>query len=111
MRTVLSRQFYLDQLPRFLPANQYVTDMGTEPELTVRNKTGFSKGIRSDVGSFEIKGRQPLLMAAITNWQQTDEAKQSLLSEPATLLHGTLGRIAFDTMRPGLTEIPLARHS
>ncbi|XOV85682.1 MAG: serine hydrolase [bacterium] len=111
MQAILSRQFYLDQLPRFLPVNKYTADRGAVSQLIVRNKTGFAKGIRSDVGSFEVAKHHPLLMAAIANWQQTDDVEQSLLSEPAAILHGTLGRIAFDSMRPGNTSMPFTRYS
>jgi len=104
MRQVLSRQFYLDQLPRFLPANQYAAELGEKPLLAVRNKTGFSVGIRGDVASLGFPGRRPLVVAAISNWPQADAARRSLLQEPASILHGTLARLAVDALRPGLVR-------
>jgi beta-lactamase class A len=111
MRQMLARQFYLDQLPRYLPVNQYADELGQEPLVTVRNKTGFSAGIRSDVASIETPGHLPVLMSAITNWAQPDAGAKSLLSEPACCLHGTLARIVIDTLRPGLATLPYTPYS
>ncbi len=48
IRDHLSRQQYLDQIPRYLPHNPYASYLGITPEATVANKTGFYTGVRAD---------------------------------------------------------------
>ncbi|MGE0623232.1 MAG: serine hydrolase [Pseudomonadales bacterium] len=106
MRSILGRQFYLDQIPRFLPVNQYAADIDEEPAVRVLNKTGFGVGIRSDIASIEFRGHKPLYLACISNWDQDDAARRSLLQEPASLLHATVARLAIDSLRPGQLSSP-----
>ena len=48
IRDHLSRQQYLDQIPRYLPYNPYASYLGESPRVTVANKTGFYTGVRAD---------------------------------------------------------------
>src|SRR4051812_33051764 len=45
---VMSRQQYLDLLPRYLPYNPYGRELGLAAGLRVANKTGFFAGVRCD---------------------------------------------------------------
>lgn len=48
MRDHLSRQQYLDQIPRYLPYNPYARYVGDDASMQVFNKTGFYTGVRVD---------------------------------------------------------------
>jgi beta-lactamase class A len=48
MRDHLSRQQYLDQIPRYLPYNPYARYVGADDSMQVYNKTGFYTGVRAD---------------------------------------------------------------
>jgi beta-lactamase class A len=48
MRDHLSRQQYLDQIPRYLPYNPYARYVGADDSMQVFNKTGFYTGVRAD---------------------------------------------------------------
>jgi beta-lactamase class A len=63
MKDILSRQHYLDLLPRRLPANPYARELGGEPELGVAGKTGFYPGFRADSIIVDAAG-QTVVMAA-----------------------------------------------
>ncbi|MET4391834.1 beta-lactamase class A [Bradyrhizobium sp. F1.4.3] len=56
IREIMSRQFYIDLLPRKLSFNPYAKDRGTHPELTVAGKTGFVSGFRGDAVIVERRG-------------------------------------------------------
>ena len=58
MRDHLSRQQYLDQIPRFLPYNPYAEYVGAPQVATVANKTGFYPGIRAWM-TFAIVALEP----------------------------------------------------
>ena len=48
MRDHLSRQQYLDQIPRYLPYNPYARYVGDDASMQIYNKTGFYTGVRAD---------------------------------------------------------------
>ncbi len=48
MRDHLSRQQYLDQIPRYLPYNPYARYVGDDASMQIFNKTGFYTGVRAD---------------------------------------------------------------
>lgn len=48
MRDHLSRQQYLDQIPRFLPYNPYARYVGDDDSMQIYNKTGFYTRVRAD---------------------------------------------------------------
>ncbi len=48
MRDHLSRQQYLDQIPRYLSYNPYAVYVGGDASMKIFNKTGFYTGVRAD---------------------------------------------------------------
>lgn len=56
MRDHLSRQQYLDQIPRYLPYNPYAAYVGADDSLQVFNKTGFYSGVRADAAIIVAPG-------------------------------------------------------
>jgi beta-lactamase class A len=66
LRTVLERQHYQDQIPRWLGWNPYAQYHGREQVLTIANKTGELDGIRADVGLIRHRDRGTVAVAIFT---------------------------------------------
>lgn len=56
IRAIMSRQHYVDLLPRKLPYDPYASERGMESDLTVAGKTGFVSGFRGDAVIVERRG-------------------------------------------------------
>jgi beta-lactamase class A len=67
LRTVLERQHYQDQIPRWLGWNPYAQYHGREQVLTVGNKTGELDGIRADAGLIRHRDRGTVAVAIFTD--------------------------------------------
>lgn len=93
MKDILSRQHYLDLLPRLLPANPYARDLGTEPELAVAGKTGFFPGFRADTIIIDVAG-QTLVMAAFVY----GDDPSFLPDNAVAVFMGQLGKTLFDEL-------------
>jgi beta-lactamase class A len=65
--SVLGRQHYQDQIPRWLPWNPYAQYHGAEQPLTVANKTGELDGIRADAGLLRHSGAGTVALAVFTD--------------------------------------------
>ncbi|MDC9822775.1 class A beta-lactamase-related serine hydrolase [Devosia sp. ZB163] len=90
IKDIMSRQHYLDLLPRYLPANPYARDLGTETDLAVAGKTGFFPGFRADTIIVDANG-QTLVMAAFVYGDD-----QSFLADNAiATFMGGLGQALF----------------
>jgi beta-lactamase class A len=50
MQRIMSRQQYLDQVPRYLKVNPYARELNMQPEVGAALKTGFFPGTRVDAG-------------------------------------------------------------
>lgn len=92
IRDHLSRQQYLDQIPRYLPHHPYADYLGITPEARVANKTGFYVGVRVDAAivtatSFEF------VIATMTE----NSADQSFIPDhEGVLLNGAAAKLVFD---------------
>jgi beta-lactamase class A len=67
LRSVLGRQHYLDQLPRWLGWNTYAQYHEREQPLWVGNKTGELDGIRADAGIVRHAERGTVVLAIFTD--------------------------------------------
>jgi beta-lactamase class A len=56
MLRIMSRQQYLDQVPRYLKVNPYARELKMEPEVGASLKTGFFPGTRVDAGVLTLSG-------------------------------------------------------
>jgi len=65
--SVLGRQHYQDQIPRWLGWNPYAQYHGRDQVLTIANKTGELDGIRADVGLVRHRERGTLVVAVFTD--------------------------------------------
>jgi len=50
MLRIMSRQQYLDQVPRYLKVNPYARELNVQPDVGAALKTGFFPGTRVDAG-------------------------------------------------------------
>lgn len=72
IRDHLSRQQYLDQIPRYLPYNPYANYVGEPPAVTVANKTGFYTGVRADAAI--VTAREVTFVIATMNEKSADSS-------------------------------------
>jgi beta-lactamase class A len=93
MKDILSRQHYLDLLPRYLPHNPYARDLGLAPELSVAGKTGFFPGFRADTIIVDAHG-EALVMAAFVHGDDLSFLPDNAI---ATFMGG-LGKALFDDL-------------
>jgi beta-lactamase class A len=92
VRDHLSRQQYLDQIPRFLPYNPYAAYVGEPQSLTVANKTGFYPGIRADA-AIVSDGALTFVIATMT---EKSEDRSFSVDHEGLLLNGRVARRIYD---------------
>ncbi|ACZ40153.1 serine hydrolase [Sphaerobacter thermophilus] len=98
MIDVLSRQQYLDQVPRYFNYNQYAKDLKVEQSFTVANKTGFFPGTRVDSGLIMLHDGPTIAFAAMTH--RSVDTSMGFESEGA-ITNGILGRLLLEYWWPG----------
>lgn len=98
MRGILRRQQHLEQIPRDLPYNHYMDEIGIERNLTVYNKIGSSAGMRSDVAYIETIGGDRFVLATINEHHPEHDYR---VDHPGNVLNGRIGRIVFDAWTGG----------
>lgn len=93
IRDHLSRQQYVDQIPRYLPYNPYAMDLGADQAVTVANKTRFYTGVRTDA-AIVTAGGVTFVIATMT------EGSADPLFHPeheGMVLNGRVARLVYDT--------------
>jgi beta-lactamase class A len=96
MRYHLSRQQHLEQLPRYLPHNQFASDVGIEQPLSVMNKIGNYMGMRADAMIVIAPGIT--FVVAAMNEGSPDPHFQ--VDHEGNVLNGRVGRAVFDAWVP-----------
>lgn len=93
--SIMGKQQYLDQVPRYIPFNPYAADLGIDEgagAVRVANKTGFTAGVRVDVG-YLFRGSKALIYAVMLN----DCKDESFAPDnEANLMAGKIGRIFYE---------------
>lgn len=92
MRDHLSRQQYLDQIPRYLPYNPYANHVGEASAVTVANKTGFYTGVRADAAIITARG--VTFVIATMNEKSTDPSFSP--EHEGMLLNGAVAKAVYD---------------
>jgi beta-lactamase class A len=92
VRDHLSRQQYLDQIPRFLPYNPYAAYVGETQVVTVANKTGFYPGIRADAAIVSA-GDVTFVIATMTEKRRDTTFS---LDHEGLLLNGRAARLVYE---------------
>lgn len=92
IREHLSRQQYLDQIPRFLPYNPYARDLQETQAVTVANKTGFYMGVRADAAI--VSSGDATFVIATMNENHPDLGFHP--EHEGMLLNGRVAKLVFD---------------
>lgn len=95
MRDHLSRQHYLDQIPRYLPYNPYGAYVGEVSSMRVANKTGSYTGVRADVA---LVTEEPLSFVIATMTEKSQDRSFSLEHE-GVRLNGEAARLVYEAWR------------
>lgn len=86
MLTILSRNIYLDQFPRYLKHNRYIAGGG----VSVACKTGFDKGTRADAGVITLPDDSRFVYAVVSDG--FEDPIMSIDSD-GSILNGLVGRL------------------
>jgi beta-lactamase class A len=92
MRDHLSRQQYLDQIPRYLPYNPYAVHVGETSAVTIANKTGFYTGVRADAAI--VTARDVTFVIATMTEKSADRSFSP--EHEGVLLNGAATRLVYD---------------
>ncbi len=95
MRDHLSRQQYLDQIPRYLPYNPYARYVGADDSMQIYNKTGFYPGVRADAAIVTAPDCR-FVIATMTEGS-TDESFR--MDHEGTLLNGASAQLVYEAWR------------
>jgi len=112
MLQIMSRQQYLDQVPRYLKVNPYARELNVTPEIGVACKTGFFPGTRADAGVLTLPGEVKIAYCAVAN--AAPDTSIAPEAEPA-IVQGLLGKLLVDYWWPrsdgssGTLATPYAR--
>jgi beta-lactamase class A len=93
IKDIMSRQHYLDLLPRRLPYNPYAGDLGGTVDLSVAGKTGFFPGFRGDTIIIDAAG-QSIIMAAFVYGDDLSFLPDNAIAH----FMGELGEAAFNEL-------------
>ena len=100
MLGIMSRQVYLDQVPRYLNTNAFWKELGMSGDFTVASKTGFFPGTRVDTGVITTPVSQIVYTAMAHG---ADDKSMGFEAEPA-VVNGVLGRLVLEYWWPGASE-------
>lgn len=92
MRDHLSRQQYLDQIPRYLPYNPYGAYVGDASDMRMFNKTGFYAGVRVDAA---IVTTAALTFVIATMTDKSHDLSFTVDHE-GSLLNGAAARLVYE---------------
>lgn len=96
MRHHLSRQQHLEQIPRYLPYNQYAADVGLEQPVSVMNKIGNYMGMRADAAIIAAPG-VTFVIATINEGSPDPHFR---VDHEGNILNGRVGKAVFDAWVP-----------
>jgi beta-lactamase class A len=97
IRDHLSRQQYLDQIPRYLPYNPYAAYVGEPQIVTVANKTGFYPGVRADAA---IVMTDTVTFVIATMTEKSHDTSFNAEHE-GVLLNGNVARLVYQAWTGG----------
>jgi beta-lactamase class A len=92
IRDHLSRQQYLDQIPRYLPYNPYAAYAGEPSLVSVANKTGFYPGVRADAAI--VSGEEFTFVIAAMTDKSADQGFRP--DHEGMLLNGAAAKLVYE---------------
>lgn len=96
MRDHLGRQQHLEQIPRYLPYNQYAAELGQTQPVRVMNKIGNYMGMRADIAIVTAPG----VSFVIATMNEGHPDPHFHVDHPGNVLNGRIARIIFDAWVP-----------
>ncbi len=97
MLRIMSRQQYLDQVPRYLKVNPYARELNMKPDVDVACKTGFFPGTRVDAGVLTLAQAVTIAYCAVAH----GSADTGMAPETApAIVNGLLGKLVVDYWWP-----------
>jgi beta-lactamase class A len=96
MRYHLSRQQHLEQIPRFLPYNQFASEVGMEQPLSVMNKIGNYMGMRVDAAIIAAPG----VSFVVVTMNEGSPDPHFRVDHEGNVLNGRVGKVVFDAWVP-----------
>jgi beta-lactamase class A len=99
MHQIMSRQLYLDQVPRYFSYNPFIKELQQPDDFTVACKTGFFPGTRVDTGVIRTPAAK-IVYAAMAHGSQ--DTGMSVENE-AAIANGVLGRLVLEYWWPEAT--------
>jgi beta-lactamase class A len=107
MLDMLSRQQYLDQVPRLFDRDDLVDESGAPGRIAVACKTGMIEGVRADAGVIWLDGH-PVTYAVMS--EATGDGGLDLDADPQ-LINAEVGRLLVEHFWPPASgPAPLASH-
>lgn len=97
MLDIMSRQQYLDQVPRYFRYNPYAKELKVAQNYTVASKTGFFPGTRVDAGAIFLPDGNAIAYCAMT--QYGTDTTMAIENEGA-VVNGLLGRLTLEYWWP-----------
>lgn len=95
MRDHLSRQQYLDQIPRYLPYNPYAAYVGGDASMQIFNKTGFYTGVRADAAIVT----SPACNFVIATMTEGSTDPSFRADHEGSLLNGAAAQLTYEAWR------------
>jgi beta-lactamase class A len=97
MMRILSRQQYLDQVPRYLKVNPYARELNAQPEVAAALKTGFFPGTRVDAGVLTLANQVQIAYCVAAHG--SPDMTIAPESSPA-IVNGLLGKLLVEYWWP-----------
>jgi beta-lactamase class A len=98
MLDIMTRQQYLDQVPRYMTRNPYSKELKLQQEISVACKTGFYPGTRVDVGAVLNNG-ESVFTYCVTAHNSSDLHMSA--ENEAAVVSGLIGRELMRLWWPG----------
>lgn len=98
MLDIMTRQQYLDQVPRYLTRNPYSKELKIQQEISIACKTGFFPGTRVDVGAVLNNG-DGVFSYCVTAHNSSDMHMSA--ENEAAVISGLVGREIMREWWPG----------
>ncbi|MCD6032994.1 MAG: Beta-lactamase class A-like protein [Thermomicrobiales bacterium] len=98
MLSILGRQRYLEQAPRFIAYRPYAGDFGLPQPVKVFNKTGMINGLRADTGLVTIDPDVRIAYSVVNDTGVDDTYRNE---HPGDVVNALIGRVLVEYWWPG----------
>jgi hypothetical protein len=99
MLAILSRQRYLEQVPRFIAFRPYAGDFALAQPIKIHNKTGMINGLRADTGLITIDPDVQIAYSVVNDTGADDSYRNE---HPGDIVNALIGRVLIEYWWPGV---------